>query len=65
MLGAGARATVTDFDAAHDRIVLTGFAAANMHMSVVNGNTVIDVAGPGLITLQHVTNPGAVDIVLA
>ncbi len=64
-LGAGARATVTDFDAAHDRVVLSGVAAADMHVSVVNSNTVIDVAGPGLITLQHVTNPGAVDIVLA
>lgn len=64
-LGAGARATVTDFDAAYDRVVLTGVAAADMKMSVVNGNTVIDIAGPGLITLENVTDPGALDIVLA
>ncbi len=46
-------------------MVLTGVTAADVHVSVVNGNTVIDAAGPGLITLEHVTNPGALDIVLA
>lgn len=62
---AGSRATVRDFDVAHDSIVLTGVAAADMRVSVVGDNTIIDVAGPGLITLEHVTNPGALDIVLA
>jgi beta-glucanase (GH16 family) len=61
-LSSVARATVSDFDVAHDQIVITGATSTNVHVSVINGNTVIDANGPGLITLEHVTNPAAVDI---
>jgi beta-glucanase (GH16 family) len=62
---AGARALVSDFDVAQDQIVMTGVTAADVKVSVVNGDTLIDAAGAGLITLDNVTNPNAVDLLYA
>ena len=52
---AGAHATITDFNAAADRIELKGVSASAVSVTVQNGSTLIDLGGGANITLSGVS----------
>lgn len=55
--------TITDFDGAEDTIALHEFAAAEIEIRTEGGATVLDLPGPGRITLLGVTRLDDDDII--
>ena len=52
---AGAHATITDFQAGIDSIVLRGVSASNVHVTSVGGNTLTDLGGGASVNLVGAT----------
>ena len=63
---AGAHATVTDFQAGHDDLVLHGLSASQVQVTSAGGATLIDLGGGSTIRLAGVVlTAGSPDIVFA